>query len=140
MVFAPPDLLILTVLGLIVYFDFRLYRILDILVLLFLILSLCRLKENFYGLTALGWGIGFITLKILMEKILKRPALGGGDIKLVFVMGLWFPSEVTPLFLIITGGSGVLLSLIYKIIWQKNIFPFAPALVLGFLWSVNFFI
>ena len=87
--------------------------------------------------TALTWGIGFICLKLILEKFLKRPVLGWGDIKLVMVMGLWMPLEMSSSFLLSIGLLGTGFGLIYKVFWQKDFFPFAPALILGFLWNIK---
>ncbi|MCR4673421.1 MAG: prepilin peptidase, partial [Lachnospiraceae bacterium] len=35
------------------------------------------------------FGVGFLILSLVMDKLLKKESLGGGDIKLFFVMGLY---------------------------------------------------
>lgn len=79
----------------------------------------------FYGL------IAFI-LALTMEKILKKPALGGGDIKFMTVCGLWLGLSNLAAFFIISGVLGVLLGLLWRK-WQgQSVFPFGPALILAF--------
>lgn len=129
--------LILVVLGLIALYDIQNFRIPNYLLFTFLILSWGYL-ETFNLKTALIWGFGFVLLKFVLEKMLKRPALGWGDVKLILVMGLWVPLDVTPLFLLSIGLLGVAISIFYKIFRHKDIFPFAPALILGFLLTMGF--
>ncbi|MGI4851949.1 MAG: prepilin peptidase [Janthinobacterium lividum] len=131
MLFLIPALL-----GFIALYDFRHHRIPNYLVYIFLILSTIHL-ETWHVKTTLIWGIGFVCLKLIMERFLNRPALGWGDIKLMMVMGLWLPLEMMPVFLIYIGVLGMLMGIFYKIFWKKDVFPFAPALILGFLWTIK---
>lgn len=71
--------------------------------------------------------IGFITTKIL-----KKNALGMGDVKFFFVCGGWLGLSYLSSFMILSGGLGVLTSLIWRFATGKQAFPFGPALILSF--------
>ena len=75
-------------------------------------------------------------LGMLMSFLLKKPALGGGDVKFFFVAGLWLGPAYLPFFLISSGVLGVVWAVIYSAIKEKGIFPFGPALILAFYTSL----
>ena len=78
--------------------------------------------------------IGFIG-----EKILKKEAMGGGDIKLGFVIGgfLGFKISILTLYLsFITAGIIILFGLAIKKISTKKMIPFGPYLALGTLMAL----
>lgn len=69
----------------------------------------------------LAWGV---------SAALKKPALGGGDIKFFAAAGLWLGPLHLPLFMMLAGGSGVAMALVMR--QQRNAhFPFAPALIIA---------
>lgn len=76
-----------------------------------------------YGLFA--WGLGLI-----VSKILKKDALGFGDVKFFAVSGLWLGSAFFSLFIFFSGVLGVILSVLLGK-HHKNEFPFGPALVVS---------
>lgn len=78
-------------------------------------------------------GIFAFLLAIVFEKLLKRPALGYGDVKLLAAISIWISVSYFPLFLIFTGLFALMLSLILR----KKIIPLAPAL--GMSWGLSFF-
>jgi len=73
---------------------------------------------------ALGWS---------MQKVLKKDALGMGDVKFFAVAGLWLGLTALPAFLILSGLFGVGLGLVFRICKGLALFPFGPALVLALL-------
>lgn len=75
----------------------------------------------------------FFLLRFSFMKIIKREALGFGDVKLFGVMGLWLQIGSFPAFMILSGASGVLLSLLWKPLTGSREFPFGPSLVLAFI-------
>ena len=79
----------------------------------------------FYG--GLSWFLGW-----LMERILKKEALGGGDIKFFAVSGLWLGIHNISAFCIAAGFLGVVLALLCRRISKEDVFPFGPALILSF--------
>jgi prepilin signal peptidase PulO-like enzyme (type II secretory pathway) len=67
-----------------------------------------------------------------MTKILKKDAMGLGDVKFFAVAGLWLGLPMLPAFLMFSGLIGIGLGLMWKILWKKERFPFGPALILSF--------
>ena len=121
-------------LGVILYKDVR-YRVIPDGA----ILSLAILGYLYYGfsyprfLGGLALGGGLLLLKKGMEKGLRRPVLGWGDVKLILVLGMGLlPSQISP-FLILAGLSGCGWGAVYQGIWQEERFPFAPSLIFSFL-------
>lgn len=85
-----------------------------------------RLMEGVLG--ALVFGGGMLAVSLIMDAILKRDSLGGGDIKLFAVLGL-FNGVWRGLFhLIISCLTGIL---VYVLARQKNEFPFGPAICIA---------
>lgn len=74
-----------------------------------------------------SWALGFV-----MTKILKKDALGFGDVKFFGAVGLWLGITQLPPFMILSGALGILLALAWKIIKKEDVFPFGPALILSF--------
>lgn len=70
-------------------------------------------------------------LGVAVQHILKRDALGFGDVKFFAVAGLWLGAGMLPVFLILSGILGCAFGIFWKKIKQKDIFPFGPALILA---------
>ena len=68
-----------------------------------------RALDSLIGGVAVGGGV--LLLALLMEKLLRRDAMGGGDIKLLFLTGLFLG-------------------------WQKNLLCLLLACVVGILWGL----
>jgi prepilin signal peptidase PulO-like enzyme (type II secretory pathway) len=77
---------------------------------------------------ALAWGLGWG-----MRQLLKKDALGMGDVKFFAVAGLWLGLSALPLFLIFSGLAGIVVGLFWKILRREALFPFGPALILSLL-------
>lgn len=75
----------------------------------------------------LAWGLG-----LGMSKLLKKQALGFGDVKFFAVAGLWLGINPLPHFLILSGVLGVLLGVIWRSVKKEALFPFGPALIAAF--------
>jgi len=85
----------------------------------------------------LAWLLG-----VVFTKILKKDALGFGDVKFFGLAGLWLGVSILPYFLILSGGLAILFSICWKITFKTEVFPFGPALVLSLyvlLLSQSFF-
>lgn len=65
----------------------------------------------------------------LLERYKKTEVLGGGDIKLVALCGVFLGLKNLGFFFSIAGIVGVLFALIWKKKFKNNIFPFAPSLL-----------
>lgn len=72
----------------------------------------------------LSWALGFF-----MTKVLKRDALGFGDVKFFAVAGLWLGISYLPAFYILSGVLGILFSIIWRSVKKEDVFPFGPALI-----------
>jgi len=132
-------LLLLITWGEIIYYDMR-YRIIpDVLVVSLLILGCLHYSLTYEHFLCAGvLGLGGALLKISMEKLLNRLALGWGDVKLAAALGIGMIPEQISLFLICAGFIGCIWGLFYKIILKESLFPFAPSLILGFLLVTQF--
>ncbi|GJL84514.1 MAG: type 4 prepilin-like proteins leader peptide-processing enzyme [Micavibrio sp.] len=72
----------------------------------------------------LSWFLGWF-----LTKILKKDALGFGDVKFFAVAGLWLGlSNVAP-FLILSGLLGIVFSVVWQKVKKEAVFPFGPALI-----------
>ena len=77
------------------------------------------------------WGGLFLLLAVL-----SKGGMGGGDIKLMAVLGLWFGWQQALLLIFLaflSGGSLALLLLFLKKKKRKDAVPFGPFLVLSAL-------
>ncbi|MGB0720024.1 MAG: prepilin peptidase [Bdellovibrionales bacterium] len=74
-----------------------------------------------------AWGLG-----ALMTKILKKDALGFGDVKFFAVVGLWLGAPSLGWFCMLSGILGVVLALLWEKLFKQKQFPFGPALIASF--------
>ncbi|HBM90687.1 MAG TPA: hypothetical protein DD400_02255 [Rhodospirillaceae bacterium] len=87
----------------------------------------------------LSWGFinsaGLLGLGLLLalgySKIRGREMLGIGDVKFFAAAGLWLPVMLVPWFLAISGVTGIVVGLLWRLISGEKEFPFAPALCLS---------
>ncbi|MBX2835083.1 MAG: prepilin peptidase [Micavibrio sp.] len=68
----------------------------------------------------------------IMTALLKKDALGMGDVKFFAVAGLWLGIPLLGIFMILSGFLGVVLGLVWKVITKEEAFPFGPALIVAF--------
>jgi len=80
---------------------------------------------------ALIFGGGLLAMSLVMDKVLKKESMGGGDIKLMAVLGLFFTVPECLLLLIIACLSGILIAMVLMKIKDDTPFPFGPALSLA---------
>lgn len=68
----------------------------------------------------------------------KKEGLGFGDVKFLFVAGLWIPLTAFPVFLFIAGFVGTITGLLWRLRKNKEgeIFPFGPALAVSLFINV----
>lgn len=83
---------------------------------------------------------GFLTgfLVTFLMSVLSKGGLGGGDIKLSAVMGLWlgFPQIISALMISsVVGGLAAIILLLAGKKGHKEPIPFGPFLMIGFLYS-----
>ena len=83
-------------------------------------------------------GGGILLLSLFMDMVLKKESMGGGDIKLFFMLGLYLGPALGLLHLIISCFVGIF----FVVILRKNKIPFGPAISIGaiitLLWGNEF--
>jgi leader peptidase (prepilin peptidase) / N-methyltransferase len=90
-------------------------------------------------LTATFASLFLIVISLLYYFIRKKESLGGGDIKMAFLMGLvlGFPDIVTAFYIaFLTGAAYSLILILWGKLKLKDAIPFGPFLVLGTLISL----
>ena len=112
------------------------------------VLGICYvvLTSDYAPLPALGQSLGagafFAGLVFMigwtMSKILKKDALGFGDVKFFAVAGIWLGVVFLPAFLVLSGVIGVVIGIFWKFILRQDRFPFGPALIVSFTLCVLF--
>lgn len=83
------------------------------------------LAESLCGAMLLGGGL--LLLSGIFCRITGKTGMGGGDIKLLFAVGLYLGPQKGILCLLISG----ILGLSYGLIGQKSRIPFGPAIAIG---------
>ncbi len=86
-------------------------------------LALCA-QALWHGL-ALGGAV--LALSLVMDRVLHRESMGGGDIKLLAVLGLYFTIPEALLLLVLACVLGIVLALLLEA-KKGTAFPFGPAL------------
>ena len=81
---------------------------------------------------ALVIGGVMIILVLVMEKILRKDAMGGGDIKLLFMLCLYNSLSLDLLGLLFSCIIGIIFGLIDTKGEKGKLFPFGPSICLGF--------
>ncbi|MBI2706889.1 MAG: prepilin peptidase [Proteobacteria bacterium] len=101
---------------------------------LWLVLLICLGFLQFgitHGLSVIVLGaIGYGLYK-LYPLLQRRDGLGFGDVKMMAAAGLWLPISSLPLFLMITGSVGILIALLWRLLYKSFQFPLGPALALA---------
>lgn len=82
---------------------------------------------NMFFLAGVSWLMGFVT-----EKLLKKEALGMGDVKFFAMAGLWLEISKAGWYFALSGFLGILFSVIFRNFIKSGQFPFGPALILAF--------
>ncbi len=88
-----------------------------------------RLGDGVLG--ALVYGGGMLLLALLMDRVLGKESLGGGDIKLFAMLGLYTGLACGLLMLLISCITGLLFSLTVRKKGSGGEFPFGPAIAVG---------
>lgn len=82
-------------------------------------------------LTGLGLGGSVLLISLIMDKILKKDTMGGGDIKLLALLGLYFTVPECFLLLILACLIGIFMAALLMKVKSDAAFPFGPALSLA---------
>lgn len=73
--------------------------------------------------------LGFsLFLRYLMYFWKKREGLGLGDVKFFLAVGFFLEPLSFPAFLLLSGLSGVMIAIIWRLLKKGELFPFGPAL------------
>ncbi len=73
-------------------------------------------------------GGGVLALSLVMDKLLKKDTMGGGDIKLLAVLGMFFSLSECLLLVLLACILGIAMASILLRIDSETAFPFGPAL------------
>lgn len=103
--------------------------------------AVCQLVyAYYYGGFASVWyalwhglvlGGAVLLISLFMDKVLKKESMGGGDIKLLFVLGLFLDLPECLLLLVFSCVLGLVMALLLR--RSEKAFPFGPALSAGML-------
>lgn len=106
-----------------------------------LIPAVCRAAElvltgGFKGLISgiipgLVIGGAVLTLSLIMDKILKKDTMGGGDIKLLALLGMFFTIPECLLLVLIACVVGIVMASILMKVDAETAFPFGPAIAIA---------
>ena len=87
-----------------------------------------RLWWGLLGAVCLGGGV--LVVSLIADKVMGRETMGGGDIKLLALLGLYLGPDGGLLLLILACFAGLLLAAILKA-GRGREFPFGPAIALA---------
>ncbi len=92
-----------------------------------------RAKDGLFG--ALAYGGGMLVLSLLLDLVLKRETLGGGDVKLFGMLGLFTGLKCGLLMLLLSCITGLFLALSVRN-GKKKEFPFGPAIAIAAIFTL----
>ena len=69
-----------------------------------------------------------LVISLIMDKVLKKDTMGGGDIKLLFVIGLYLTLPECLLMVMLSCVIGIVMAAILMRVDSETAFPFGPAL------------
>ncbi len=105
--------------------------------------AVCQLiYAYYYGEWASVWyclwhglvlGGAVLLISLFMDKVLKKESIGGGDIKLLAVLGLYLDIPSSLFLLIVACVVGIILAVIINKRENGKPFPFGPALSIAML-------
>lgn len=95
--------------------------------------------EAFGG--SLVYGLGSLALRQGAQAVLKREAMGLGDIKFFAAAGFWLGlnPDAAAMLMIISGVSGTIMALGWKKATGEEEVPFGPSLIVAFIAVLCFF-
>lgn len=76
----------------------------------------------------LAIGGGVLILSLIMDKILKKDTMGGGDIKLLAVLGMFLTFPECLLMVLLACVIGIVMASVLMKVNSETPFPFGPAL------------
>ncbi len=123
--------------------DFEHYIIPDEVNIFILLLGIIYSISNNVQFTDIIINIAvFLFLSLFLRWIMfvwkKKEGLGLGDIKFFAAAGAFLSFEFLPVFLFISGITGLLVALFWRVIKKTDIFPFGPSLSVSLFFCVAF--
>ncbi|QOL20248.1 prepilin peptidase [Candidatus Bodocaedibacter vickermanii] len=103
-------------------------RIIPDILLIGILLNLWIIGACVYP-TSIVLATGLILIKLGLEALYKKTLVGWGDVKLLTLCLAFSPLQSIPALLFISGSIGLIMALLIR----SKEFPFAPAIILGFL-------
>ena len=133
--FTVRDWLLASVLLALSVVDLKIYEIPDGLIIAGIVIwaAVIPFAESWLGYVKSGLIAGFVIagclllVSLLLDKILKKDSLGGGDIKLMFMVSLYLGLAKGVLCLIVACVIGLL----FVAAMKKNKIPFGPSISLA---------
>lgn len=86
---------------------------------------------NYFG-AAFVYAFSVWSISMTLSFVLKKSALGMGDVKFFFIAGLFLGISAFPVFCFLSGVLGVLFGLLWRVFKGDGVFPFGPALIVSF--------
>lgn len=83
-------------------------------------------------------GGGVLLVSVVMDQILKKDSLGGGDIKLLGLLGMFFPIGECLLLVMLACAAGIVMALTIFGAEKETPFPFGPALAFAAWFTLLF--
>ena len=132
------SIILISVLAVTINTDIKYYYISDRVIVISLISMLAIYfyyldgKDITYYIVSAGVMFGImLIIKLIGDKIFKRESLGGGDIKLMLLIGLTLGIIDAVTSLLISSLTALIFSLIIMKKNNDNIVPFGPFLIIG---------
>lgn len=115
-------------------------RFLVLAALDFVVLTLCTAADRMHALlSGLVHGLilaaPILLIVLIADRVLGRESMGGGDIKLFFVLGLFLQPLESLLLVLFACAFGLLFAALPALRGPDRVFPFGPALCLA-MWAV----
>lgn len=129
------EILFVSLLLWIVISDIRTMTIPDIAIFIGLCLGVYFNRE----LAVLGFAVGFVSMYLVNAigyRIFYRDCYGGGDIKLMGMVGAFMGWKVALLTFLIAPILSFFLGMIFKIEFDANVIPIAPCIALASIASI----
>jgi len=79
-------------------------------------------------LPGLAIGGGVLVISLIMDKILKKDTMGGGDIKLLALLGMFFTFPECLFLIVLACIIGIVMASVLMKVNSETPFPFGPAL------------
>lgn len=116
--------------------DFGHYIIPDQLQIAMIVLGVLYIfaMEREFDVYATGAFVGLaigLALRYGFLWLRNKDALGMGDVKFLFVVGLWIGAKPLVPFLFLSGILGIVTSVLWRALKQGAVFPFGPALAVA---------